>query len=189
MSSLTVQLASLPSVSHVLKDDTITIGRMKGNTIVIEDASVSLMHAKITRKNGEFYLKDLNSTNGTVVNGQPITEARLRDLDRIRFADISGQFLAEAAPIAAAIPQPGAVPAVQPSSTPVYVAGLPPGGSSAASPAASFTPAAKTAESVPAGPTPTPTRGLRIFGTLVGATAVLGVVSFLGWKVFESNSE
>ena len=102
MPTLTIQLPGLAPVSHVLKDETITIGRMKGNTIVIEDSSISLMHAKITGKNGEFYLKDLNSTNGTVVNGQPITEARLRDLDRIRFADISGQFLAEAAPIASA---------------------------------------------------------------------------------------
>src|SRR6266850_4356162 len=97
MPTLTIQLPGFPSVSHVLKDETITIGRMKGNTIVIEDASISLMHAKITRKDGLFYLKDLNSTNGTVVNGQPISEAKLNDLDRVRFADVAGQFLAEAA--------------------------------------------------------------------------------------------
>src|SRR6266850_1444511 len=100
MPTLTIQLPGLAPVSHLLKDETITIGRMKGNNMVIEDSSISLMHARITRKNGEFYLKDLNSTNGTVLNGQPITEARLRDLDRVRFADISGQFLAEGAPIA-----------------------------------------------------------------------------------------
>jgi len=96
MPTLTIELPGLPLVSHVLKDETITIGRMKGNTIVIEDSSISLMHAKITRKDGLFYLKDLNSTNGTVVNGQPISEARLHDLDRVRFADVTGQFLAEA---------------------------------------------------------------------------------------------
>src|SRR5204863_2996109 len=101
--TLTIQLPGLPLVSHVLKDETITIGRMKGNTIVIEDSSISLMHAKITRKDGLFFLKDLNSTNGTVVNGQPITEAKLNDLDRVRFADVPGQFLAE---LAAAPSQP-----------------------------------------------------------------------------------
>src|ERR1700676_4677074 len=100
MPTLTIQLPGLPVVSHVLKDETITIGRMKGNTIVIEDASISLMHAKITRKDGVFFLKDLNSTNGTVVNGQPVTEAKLNDLDRVRFADVTGQFLAETAPAA-----------------------------------------------------------------------------------------
>jgi predicted component of type VI protein secretion system len=92
MPTLTIQLPGLPPVSHVLKDETITIGRMKTNTIVIDDASISLMHAKITRKDGLFYLKDLNSTNGTMVNGQRIAEARLRDQDRVRFADITTQF-------------------------------------------------------------------------------------------------
>src|SRR3954471_22017533 len=97
MPTLSIQLPGLPPVSHVLKDETITIGRMKGNTIVIEDSSISLMHAKITRKNGDFLLKDLNSTNGTLVNGQPVGEVKLRDLDRVRFAEITCQFLADAA--------------------------------------------------------------------------------------------
>src|SRR5215471_9455956 len=94
MSTLVIQLPDLPPVAHVLKDDTITIGRMKGNTIVIEDSSISLMHAKITRKDGNFYLKDLNSTNGTTVNGQPITEVRLEDKAKIQFADVPAQFQA-----------------------------------------------------------------------------------------------
>src|SRR3954471_24393644 len=97
MPTLSIQLPGLPPVSHVLKDETITIGRMKGNTIVIEDSSISLMHAKITRKNGDFLLKDLNSTNGTSVNGQPIGEVRLRDQDRVRIAEILCQFVADAA--------------------------------------------------------------------------------------------
>src|SRR6476660_8120172 len=97
MPTLSIQLPGLPPVSHVLKDETITIGRMKGNTIVIEDSSISLMHAKITRKDGDFLLKDLNSTNGTSVNGQSIAEVRLRDQDRVRFAEIHCQFLADAA--------------------------------------------------------------------------------------------
>src|SRR5437870_4478318 len=69
---------------------------MTSNSIVIEDSSISLMHAKITRKNGDFFLKDLNSTNGTFVNGQPVGEARLRDADRVRFADVTTQFMADA---------------------------------------------------------------------------------------------
>src|SRR5580765_7993695 len=96
MPTLSIQLPGQPPVSHVLKDETITIGRMKSNTIVIEDGSISLMHAKITRKDGQFFLKDLNSTNGTIVNGQPIGEVRLRDQDRVRFAEITTQFVADA---------------------------------------------------------------------------------------------
>src|SRR2546421_1513742 len=105
MATLLVQLAGLPAVAHVLKDETVTIGRMKGNTILIEDSSISLMHAKITRKDGEYYLKDLNSTNGTILNGQPLGEARLRDLDRVRFAEITAQYLIEN-PVSAAAAQP-----------------------------------------------------------------------------------
>src|SRR3954465_13968056 len=97
MSTLTIQLPGQLPVFHVLKDETITIGRMKGNTIVIDDSSISLMHAKITRKDGDFLLKDLNSTNGTRVKGQSIAEVRLRDLDRVRFAEIHCQFLGDAA--------------------------------------------------------------------------------------------
>src|SRR6188508_2686408 len=51
MPTLTVQLPGAAPVSHVLKDETSTVGRMKGNTVVIEDGSISLMHARITRKN------------------------------------------------------------------------------------------------------------------------------------------
>jgi predicted component of type VI protein secretion system len=113
MPSLTVHLPGLPPVSHVLKDETTTVGRMKGNTVVIEDSSISLMHARITRKNNEFFLKDLNSTNGTMLNGQPVSEAKLRDQDRVRFADITAQFESSESAVAAAVPTgdkaPGAV--------------------------------------------------------------------------------
>src|SRR3954469_2257542 len=92
MPTLTIQLPGQLPVFHVLKDETITIGRMKGNTIVVEDSSISLMHAKITRKDGQFYVKDLNSTNGTSLNGQPLGEAKLKHMDKVRFAEITGSF-------------------------------------------------------------------------------------------------
>src|SRR5437879_188629 len=96
MPTLLVQLPGLPPVSHIVRDETTTIGRMKSNSIVIDDSSVSLMHAKITRnKDGEYYLKDLNSTNGTRVNGQTIAEAKLKDQDQVSFAEVSTQYLAE----------------------------------------------------------------------------------------------
>ncbi len=106
--TLTFQLPDMPPVVHVLKDETITVGRMKENTFVLDNHSVSLVHARITRKDGEFFLKDLNSTNGTWVNGQPVREARLQPGDEVRFADVSGRFDAPAAVAltAAASPAP-----------------------------------------------------------------------------------
>src|SRR5438045_5311946 len=95
MPTLLVQLPGLPPVSHLIRDEATTIGRMKSNSIVIDDSSISLMHAKITRKNGEYYLKDLNSTNGTRVNGQMVGEAKLKDQDHVRFAEVSTEYLAE----------------------------------------------------------------------------------------------
>src|SRR5271163_4884932 len=112
MVTLTIQPPGSAPVTHVLKDETITIGRMSGNTIVINDASVSLAHARITVNNGEFILKDLNSTNGTWVNGQPVKEARLRDHDLIRFADVAGQFNAQAAATQGAQVSPSQIVAV-----------------------------------------------------------------------------
>jgi hypothetical protein len=98
MPTLTIQLPGLPPVAHVLREETTTIGRMKGSTIVVDDTSVSLMHAKITRsKEGEYFLKDLNSTNGTLINGQTVREVKLQDLDQICFADVLAQFHGEAA--------------------------------------------------------------------------------------------
>jgi pSer/pThr/pTyr-binding forkhead associated (FHA) protein len=57
---------------------TITIGRSSKNDIVINDATISNEHAVITlRDNGEICIKDLNSTNGTFVNGRRISSPTL----------------------------------------------------------------------------------------------------------------
>lgn len=48
----------------------ITIGKLKGHVdIVIEDDSISRIHAKLTREGNRFFLSDMNSTNGTYRNG------------------------------------------------------------------------------------------------------------------------
>lgn len=60
----------------------ITIGREEGNTIQLNDERVSRCHLKIQRDNERFVLTDLDSTNGTKVNGQ---ESQLRIL---RFGDV-----------------------------------------------------------------------------------------------------
>ena len=119
MPTLTLQLPNLPPVVHILKDETVTIGRMRGNTIVVDDDSVSLFHAKITHKDSAFFLKDLNSTNGTAVNGQSVIEAKLSDRDRVRFADVIGQFLIDEngvalSPAVAVAPSRNPAPSAQP---------------------------------------------------------------------------
>ncbi|MCA9891703.1 MAG: FHA domain-containing protein [Anaerolineae bacterium] len=55
--------------------DTIQIGRGRKNEIIIHDNEVSREHCRLVRVLDDYELHDLNSTNGTYVNGQPI-EAR-----------------------------------------------------------------------------------------------------------------
>src|SRR5437763_17034543 len=60
--------------------------------IVIDDASVSNRHAQMELVGETYRLKDLESTNGTKVNGVPITDTLLRFEDRIRFGAIEAHF-------------------------------------------------------------------------------------------------
>ena len=50
----------------------VTIGRKQGNSLIIPDQHVSGQHAKIFIKNNTLYIEDLNSTNGTFINGERI---------------------------------------------------------------------------------------------------------------------
>lgn len=50
----------------------ITIGRDKMNNIVIQDNMISRFHAVIQKINHAYFIKDLNSTNGTSVNGKKV---------------------------------------------------------------------------------------------------------------------
>ena len=57
--------------------------------VIPNDTSISRQHAVIHRQNGQFFLTDLTSTNGTFINNQRITgTAQLQDGDNIRFADV-----------------------------------------------------------------------------------------------------
>ena len=56
-------------------------------------ASVSRQHAQIIRENGEYYVEDLHSRNGTFVNGQLISgRKQLQDGDRLKICDLSFVF-------------------------------------------------------------------------------------------------
>ena len=61
----------------------VTIGREEDNDIRLNDDRVSRFHAKIQEDAGRIILTDLESTNGTRVNGHPVARARLRPGDRI----------------------------------------------------------------------------------------------------------
>ena len=63
-----------------INKDRITIGRAKNNDIIMQDEAVSSQHCYISRRGSSFVLHDLNSTNGTTLNLQPVlTEAILQN--------------------------------------------------------------------------------------------------------------
>ena len=63
-----------------LNKDRTTIGRAANNDIIIQDEAVSSQHCYISRRADRFVLHDLNSTNGTLLNLQPVlTEAPLQN--------------------------------------------------------------------------------------------------------------
>ncbi len=64
-----------------LRGDRAVIGRLQECDICLADANVSRRHAELFLLDGDWFLQDLESTNGTMLNGEPVTRARLRDGD------------------------------------------------------------------------------------------------------------
>lgn len=75
--------------------DTMSVGRTADNDITIDNHSVSSNHGSLTRQGDTYVLKDLGSTNGTVVNGDPVTEVQLRDRDVVFFGAMEFLFADE----------------------------------------------------------------------------------------------
>lgn len=63
---------------QIKSDISISIGRENNNDISIDNNYVSGRHAKLVLRNGTWAVKDLNSSNGTYVNGNKITECELK---------------------------------------------------------------------------------------------------------------
>src|SRR3954454_21060301 len=61
----------------------VTIGREEGNGLRLNDERVSRFHAKIQKDSDDIILTDLESTNGTRVNGSVVQIRRLRHGDRV----------------------------------------------------------------------------------------------------------
>ena len=87
-------LMTTSSGTHVIPLDStlMTIGRGLNNDIILEDARVSRNHAQLRYRSRRFWLTDLGSTNGTFVNGEPVTERALRDGDVVSLGGLELTF-------------------------------------------------------------------------------------------------
>lgn len=94
MASLHVLKGMTEGLRIPLDGDKFTMGRNPECQVVIPITSVSREHALIVRRQGRFYIEDLQSRNGTFVNNEQITQQTLlHHNDRIRICDFMAAFL------------------------------------------------------------------------------------------------
>ncbi|HLQ38347.1 MAG TPA: FHA domain-containing protein, partial [Planctomycetota bacterium] len=64
--------------------DGMTLGRVAGNDVVVDDTKASRKHARVIVAGGVVEIEDLGSSNGTQLNGKPVTRRVLRSGDAIQ---------------------------------------------------------------------------------------------------------
>jgi hypothetical protein len=79
--------------TFMLRKQVTSIGRSTTNDIVIEIPEVSRNHARIEYRDGRFYLVDLGSTNGSMVNGKKISSTVIEDDDEITLGTARLEFI------------------------------------------------------------------------------------------------
>lgn len=72
-------------IAYILNETEVTVGRTLNNGFVIEHPSVSKHHARLVAEEDDYALYDLESSNGTFVNGKRVKEIRLEDGCEVRF--------------------------------------------------------------------------------------------------------
>lgn len=79
-----------------LPNQMITFGRAPDNDVVVGDPATSGHHGRIDVRSGSFWISDLGSTNGTMVNGESVIEKQLTDGDTIAIGQNTMRFSLEA---------------------------------------------------------------------------------------------
>ncbi|MEK7449536.1 MAG: FHA domain-containing protein [Planctomycetota bacterium] len=82
MFKLTITKGAAKGKEFEVKDLTI-IGRMRTNTVAIDDSMASREHTRIAKESDGYYVEDLKSRNGTLLNGQKIEKSRLAPGDLV----------------------------------------------------------------------------------------------------------
>jgi len=102
MAKLVVLSEGFTGVTCELKVDKTTIGRLEDNAFQIAEPSVSSHHCELTRRGADLLVKDLNSTNGTFINGEKVAEAVLKPGQILRLGQVEMRLESGAAAAASA---------------------------------------------------------------------------------------
>ena len=95
MAKLILSMDGLVLKEIALNKERITIGRKPQNDIQIDNLAISGEHAAIVTILNDSFLEDLNSTNGTLVNGQPVKKHFLRNGDVVELGKYKLKYVAE----------------------------------------------------------------------------------------------
>src|ERR1700690_4175820 len=147
MARLVILTDRLEGSSHELSGDKTTIGRADGNVFQIIKPSISGRHCEILLRGNDVVVRDLQSTNGTFIQGGKITEAALKPGQVLRLGQVDLRLEASAPAVA---PKSGGPLPSAPKTTdltavpnmPIARAAVPPDGSSSVPPGKIESPAA-----------------------------------------------
>jgi pSer/pThr/pTyr-binding forkhead associated (FHA) protein len=98
MAKLIVLTEGFAGRTHDLTTDRTTVGRVEDNTFQLAEQSVSSHHCEILLKDGQVRIKDLNSTNGTFIDGNQITEGVLKPGQLLRLGKVELKLEGDAQP-------------------------------------------------------------------------------------------
>ena len=99
----------IPQLTIELVGPRMAVGRIDGNDVQIVHGSISSRHAELVLEGQEYRVRDLESTNGTRVNDEKVTDALLQDRDRLQFGQIPFRYEGAVPRAALALPMVGSV--------------------------------------------------------------------------------
>ena len=103
MSRLLIKSDGAQTQSLELRLGTTRLGRSEDNDFQIDHPTISSRHCEILLEADSAMVRDLGSTNGTFIEGQPVKEARLQSGQTLQLGDV--QMVLETTPITVAIPK------------------------------------------------------------------------------------
>ncbi|HEX3626122.1 MAG TPA: FHA domain-containing protein [Verrucomicrobiae bacterium] len=126
MAKLVVLTQSMAGRSYDLATERTTVGRVEDNAFQIEEPSVSSRHCEILLRGADIVIKDLNSTNGTFINGEKISEGVLKPGQTLRLGNVELKLDTPGAPAASASTPASATSSAPAASAPSSSSSSPP---------------------------------------------------------------
>ncbi|MBX3745926.1 MAG: FHA domain-containing protein [Verrucomicrobiae bacterium] len=88
MVTLVVMYGGSAGREHPLGEGLNRVGRAAGNEVMLEDASISASHCELWVMRERLLVRDLASTNGTFINGRPVSEAEVNEGDVLALGSV-----------------------------------------------------------------------------------------------------